>query len=87
MDKCVVHFHIVSCPEVGVQLPPFLVIQAGTLPEYTGDYVVDPDFEGVTLATRNKVLTEDIVVNPIEVSRTSNTSGGQTGYIGGIIDG
>ena len=87
MDKCVVHFHIVSCSEVEFQLPPFLVIQAGTLPAYTGDYVVDPDFEGVTLATRNKVLTDDITVNPIEVSRTSNTSGGQTVYIGGIIDG
>ena len=87
MDKCVVHFHIVSCPEVEFQLPPFLVIQAGTLPAYTGDYVVDPDFEGVTLATRNRVLTDDITVNPIEISRTSNTSGGQTVYIGGIISG
>lgn len=87
MDKCIVHFQIVSTPEVEFQLPPFLVVQAGTLPVYTGEYEVDPDFERTILETKNKVLTDDLVVNPIEVSRVSNTSGGTTVYIGGIING
>lgn len=87
MDKCIVRFQIVSTPEVEFQLPPFLVVQAGTLPVYTGEYEVDPDFERTILETKNKVLTDDLVVNPIEVSRVSNTSGGTTVYIGGIING
>ena len=53
---------------------------------YTGDYVVDPDFEQNILPTRNKTLTQDVTVNAIDVSRVSNTSGGVTVYIGGIFD-
>lgn len=52
---------------------------------YEGDYTVSPDFEGVTLETTNKTLTDDITVSPIQVETVSNTSGGNTVYIGGII--
>jgi len=54
---------------------------------YAGEYEVDPDFTGHTLLTKNKLLLENVVVNPIEVASVSNTSGGKTVYIGGIFDG
>ena len=53
---------------------------------YLGPYVVDPTFREQTLETRNKLMTDDVTVNPIEVSRTSNPAGGITVYIGGIIN-
>lgn len=54
---------------------------------YTGDYVVDPSFVKSTLPTKNKLLLEDVTINPIEVARVSNPSGGTTVYIGGITNG
>lgn len=54
---------------------------------YAGEYEVDPDFTGHTLPTKNKLLLENVVVNPIEVTSVSNTAGGKTVYIGGIFDG
>lgn len=53
--------------------------------EYDGAYIVDPDFVGRTLGTRNKLMRDDVTVNPIEVSEVSNLAGGKTVYIGGII--
>ena len=61
-----------------------------TLPEvvdglpYTGEYNVIPDFELQTLGTKNRRLKDDVTVEAIHVSRTSNPSGGTTVYIGGI---
>lgn len=55
------------------------------LPTYTGVTEVDPDFDGVTLQTADKVLVNNITVNPIKVESVSNLSGGRTVYIGGII--
>lgn len=52
---------------------------------YKGTYVVEPDFAGQTLETAKKIMDEDVVVEPIEVARTSNPAGGKTVYIGGII--
>lgn len=54
---------------------------------YRGDYIVEPDFTEQVLATKNKMLVEDVTVNAIEVQRVSNTSGGKTVYIGGVIYG
>lgn len=54
---------------------------------YLGKYVVNPDFAGVRLETKNKILSQDVLVNPIEVSRVSNTSDGITVFIGGITNG
>ena len=51
---------------------------------YTGAYNVKPDFNGTILETENKIMTDDVTVEPIEVARVSNTSGGTTVYIGGI---
>ncbi len=51
---------------------------------YTGQTEVNPDFVGTTLETAHKLLTDDIVVKPIQVESVSNLSGGRTVYIGGI---
>ena len=53
---------------------------------YNGDYTVVPDFEGTVLNTRGKVMRNDVTVDPILVSRTTNLSGGTTVYIGGVIE-
>lgn len=52
--------------------------------EYLGPYVIDPTFEDRTLNTNQKIMTDDVTVKAIAVSRTSNTSGGITVYIGGL---
>lgn len=54
---------------------------------YEGPYTLDPDFNGVTLPTKNKTMGADVTVNPIAVARVGNSAGGTTIYIGGIIDG
>lgn len=54
---------------------------------YEGEYEVTPDFDGTTLETSGKTLSNDVTVHPITVSRTSNPSGGNTVYIGGVISG
>lgn len=54
---------------------------------YSGPYTVDPHFVAQVLPTREKVLREDITVNPIDVARVSNPAGGNTIYIGGITNG
>ena len=62
-----------------------IVVAEHDLPTYTGQTVVNPNFVGVVLPTANKVLAQNITVNPIEVQSVSNLSGGKTVYIGGII--
>lgn len=52
---------------------------------YTGAVDISPDFDGVILATAHKLVTDDIIVAPIQVENVSNTSGGVTVYIGGIV--
>ena len=52
---------------------------------YTGEYTVDPDFNGITLQTRQKYMNDNVTVNPIQVESVSNIGGGRTVYIGGII--
>ena len=51
---------------------------------YDGTYEVTPTFSKQTLNTHNKLMTDDLTVRPIEVSRTSNPQGGKTIFIGGI---
>lgn len=74
--------------QLGVTLQGKLYLPevAGGTP-YKGTYVVDPDFVGTTLKTKDKVLSEDVVIHSIEVARVSNPSGGTTVYIGGITNG
>lgn len=64
-----------------------------TLPEvidgrhYDGEYEVTPDFNEQTLETRGLLMADDVSVHAIQVSRTTNPSGGTTVFIGGPING
>ena len=50
---------------------------------YDGTYEVTPTFSKQTLNTYNKLMTDDLTVRPIEVSRTSNPQGGNRIFNGG----
>ena len=54
---------------------------------YDGPYTVTPDFETQELATKDRVLKDNVTVDPIAVARVENPSGGKTIYIGGIFNG
>ena len=63
------------------------IVPIGDIPAYTGTYNVDPKFTAQKLATNGKKMLDDVTVEAIEVQRVSNTSGGRTVYIGGLING
>ena len=70
---------------LGVAIRP--TIYDGELETYSGSYSVDPSFDRQVLETSGKAMTNDVVVEAIMVSRTTNSSGGRTIYIGGRLDG
>lgn len=49
---------------------------------YDGVYQVTPKLESKILATRNKLMTDDVTVEEIPISSVSNTAGGTTVIIG-----
>ena len=49
---------------------------------YMGDYAITPRMFVQTLDTYGKQMTDDVTVNEIPVTRTSNPEGGQTVLIG-----
>lgn len=50
---------------------------------YEGAYEITPKFAEQKLSTANKVLTKDVTIEKIPITRVSNTSGGNTIIIGG----
>lgn len=54
---------------------------------YDGPYTVTPDFETQELATKDRLLKDNVTVNPIVVARVENPAGGKTIFIGGIFNG
>lgn len=54
---------------------------------YDGPYTVTPNFETQELATKDKMLKDNVTVDPIAVARVENPSGGKTIFIGGIFNG
>lgn len=54
----------------------------GRLPWYDGDYVVDPRKVEQVLETKHKSMRNDVTINPIFYSETSNLGGGLTAVIG-----
>lgn len=52
--------------------------KGGRLPDYTGDYEVTPKLTDQTLPTKDKSMTDDVVVKEVPVARVSNPSGGKT---------
>ena len=55
--------------------------------EYSGPYKIAPKFAEETLATKGKLMKEDVTVSPIDIARVTNPSGGTTVYIGGKTNG
>ena len=58
-----------------------------TVPEYVndpyeGEYTVTPKVEAQTMFTKDKVMMDDVTIKEIPIYRTSNTSGGNTVFIG-----
>lgn len=49
---------------------------------YSGEYVVDPWFESKTLETKDRIMSDNVTINKIGVSKTPNEGGGFTVYIG-----
>lgn len=54
---------------------------------YDGSYTVTPTFETQRLATKDRLLKDNVTVDPIAVARVENPSGGKTIFIGGIFNG
>ena len=48
---------------------------------YDGNYSVTPTLEAQTLPTKEKVMSDDLVVEAVPVYEVSNNSGGITVYI------
>ena len=53
---------------------------------FEGPYSYDPTFEAQIISTKDFTMKEDLTLNKINVSKTSNQSGGNTVYIGGNIN-
>lgn len=53
---------------------------------YDGDYVVTPKASGQTLKTKQKFMADDVHIRAIPFFEVSNTSGGNTVYIGTLDD-
>ena len=62
------------------------VVIVRPIPEYDGEYIVDPSFDEQILETKDQRMTDDVTVNAIMVNTVSNPSGGNTVYIGGLIN-
>jgi hypothetical protein len=71
--------------KAGGTLHGVLSMFKGDYEPYTGPYDISPNFEGITIATANRYLSNNITILPIQVDSVSNTSGGRTVFIGGII--
>lgn len=68
--------------EIEVDLSDILVV-GNALPKYEGEYTIKPKFKNQILETKEKRMTENMVIEQISVVKTSNTSGGNTVIIGG----
>lgn len=62
------------------------VTGTGEVETYTGAYEITPRVDAQTLPTAQKFLTDDMKVNGIPYFVTSNTSEGETAYIGTEVE-
>lgn len=54
--------------------------------KYEGDYEVIPTVDGLNMATRGKLMVDDVIVRAIPFYEVSNLSGGNTIYIADKIE-
>lgn len=50
---------------------------------YEGAYIITPKLEAQTMATKNKMMKDNVTIEKIPVSIVSNSAGGNTVIIGG----
>ena len=72
------YFYIDKPPEITVDFGSLSIVGRCHHETYDGTYEVTPTFSRQTLNTYNKLMTDDLTVRHIEVSRTSNTQGAKT---------
>ncbi len=86
-EKKPLFFAVGKAPEIAAEIGDVVLETGGDIPLYQGPYEVEPKVEeSVVLSTKGKRMRENVVVDPIEITRVSNTAGGTTVYIGGIIN-
>lgn len=68
--------------EIAVELEAVQTLTKFVNEPYEGDYEVVPKVTAQTMPTKDKVLSKDITVKSIPFFNVSNTSGGETIYIG-----
>lgn len=73
--------HIEDCNSVSVLATGNAYSTGGEY--YSGTYVVEPDIDSIILRTKNHLMSDDVTINGVRYSSTTNTSGGNTVYIGG----
>ena len=84
MNCCRIKVRICDPQPLRIKVKSNVIINE-TTDEYDGQYEINPSFDDQILETKNKLMTDDVTVNAITVSRTTNPSGGKTVYIGGTI--
>lgn len=74
-------------PVIGIEIDTQIhaEVVGGDYDFYDGEYDFQPAFEAKQAETANKILLDNIRIEPIEVTRVSNPQGGKTVYIGGIF--
>lgn len=68
--------------EYELSLESQIIVETSGVDKYLGPYQVVPlAFDDQTLETKDKLCTEDIIVEKVPLWETSNLSGGYTVYI------
>ena len=82
LEPTPVRLRIVDSDEVRFTQDQYIKIRGGDYDRYAGPYNVTPRLYEQSLATADKVMSDDVTVFEIPVTRTTNPDGGQTVLIG-----
>lgn len=52
---------------------------------YNGSYEITPTVDGLTVETKDKYMQKNVDIRPIQFFSVTNTSGGNTVYIGSEV--
>lgn len=70
---------------LGIDFGSIQYVTKGEASPYEGEYIVTPKVQQQTMPTKDKTLKDDILVKEIPFFNVSNTSGGDTVYIGNEV--
>ena len=70
---------------LGIDFGSIQYVTKGEAGTYEGEYIVTPKVKQQTMPTKDKTLKDDILVKEIPFFKVSNTSGGDTVYIGNEV--